>query len=472
MKTLKQFLAPKLAAWLKGAIPVVKSTAIDPRQEPPFSALTIDASKLFAILTAAEGGYTRDLFALYRDIELSDSHLQGEMAKRVLAVIGDTLTFVPADKSKPEDVALAKTVSEAFRACPGWRQACIALLKGAVYPLSIIEKTYASQAAYRLSALTPVPYQCLDYTTGRLKLYDIDPKTGALLGSSREPDPNRYIIHRGHTLATPDNWGGPMRSILFWWLLSAMDREWWSRFLERYGSPFLLGKFSDDEGRNVLQQAFSLATKLGGLVISESTSAEIKQAAVSDSGQAYSAFLSICQREKSKLILGQTLSAEAQPTGLGSGVASTQENVRQDIRKFDALMLSETLRDQLIVQFCRINNLPGTPPFIAWGSDSSEEVRATAGLLRDLAAAGLEPDDSAVAGLSERVGFGLRRRAAPAVGQPGGLVPFSVGSWRTRENARRIVLASRTRAEAMERLKAEMPSASEAEIGSLIGALT
>ena len=46
--------------------------------------------------------------------------------------------------------------------------------------------------------------------------------------------------------SVPDNWGGPMRSIIFWWLLGHMGRDWWARYLDKYGSPFVVGKY--DQG--------------------------------------------------------------------------------------------------------------------------------------------------------------------------------------------------------------------------------
>jgi hypothetical protein len=76
-----------------------------------------------------------------------------------------------------------------------------------------------------------------------------------------------------------------MRSILFWWLLATMDREWWARFLDRYGSPFLLGTYprGDADSRSVMERAFALAVKLGGLVVSADTKVELSQAAATAS---------------------------------------------------------------------------------------------------------------------------------------------------------------------------------------------
>jgi phage gp29-like protein len=382
----------------------------------------ITVELVHSVLSAAEQGQTRDLFALYRDMVLASSHLQTEFAKRKLAVLGDAIQFLPFDKKAQIDVDAATKVEAEISAFRGWIGACAFLLDASLYPVSVAEKLYkATDSGYSIKGLTPVPYQLLDFTSGHLMIFDVDPATGQPRGTKHEADPDRYIVHRGHLLSSPDNWGGPMRSVLFWWLLSTMGREWWAKFLDRYGAPFLLGKYSDEEGRTILERAFALATKIGGLAVSDETSVEIKQAAASDSGDAFDKFISVCNREMSKLVLGQTLSSEAQPTGLGSGTSQIQENVRQDIRKFDARLLAETMRDQLITQFCTINRLPGKPPILSWGSESEAEAKSTIAVLESLTAAGLQVSDDSLFNLSERLGLQIERRPQAAQGP----FPFS-----------------------------------------------
>lgn len=463
MITLRQRLHDKVRTLLSKYIPTRSVHAIqDSRQEPPSMAINMDAGGIMGVIASAEGGYTRDLFALYRDVIMVDSHIQAEWTKRKLAVLGDTMTILPYDKNRPDDVATADVVKAAIDGCTTFRTACSFLLDSTLYPVSVVEKTYrATGSGYSLSQLTPVPYHLLDYSTGRMRIYDVDQSNGIVLSTTHDPDPDRYLIHRGNLLTSPDNWGGPMRSILFWWLLSAMSREWWARFLERYGSPFLVGKYPDDEGKTVLERAFSLSTRLGGLVISRDTSVEIQKATASDSGDAYEKFLTICQREKSKLILGQTLSSEAQPNGIGGGAAELQSDVRDDIRRFDSMMLADTIIHQLVAQLCRINNQKGRIPRLIWGSQSQSDTKATSMLLASLAQAGLEPTDGGIASVSELVGIGLQRRGigtAPMTfsvdGERGGVIP---AIRRPIENLSRVVLSSRSAEEALSGLRKPLP---------------
>jgi phage gp29-like protein len=396
--------------------------------EPPAVAPFLDVDRIARIFAMAEGGATEELFTLYRDMMIADSHSQSEFAKRKLAVIGKQISILPLNEEDGADVAAADFIRAQVEGCGNWLFGNGHLLDGTLYPVAVAEKVFAaSGSGFALREIVPVPHRLLDFTSGALRIREVDER-GFVKGSTVAPDPARYIVHRGHLLSAPDHFGGPMRSIVLWWLLSVMDRGWWARFLERFGAPFLVGKYdqADDASRRILERAFDFATKIGGLVISRETEVEIKQAASGDSGDGYERFLTICQREKSKLIIGQTLSAEAQATGMNSGQSSAHEAVRDDIREFDAMMLSGTLRQQLFAQLLEINRMPGRPPAIAFGGESAKEAGLTGTLLQSLSQAGLRVTDDGIPVLSKKLGIPVERSPAPAGPAVPFVVPFAV----------------------------------------------
>jgi phage gp29-like protein len=396
-------------------IPTKKDTVVNARWEENAVARRVDVDRVHNIIEAAENGDTTDLFSLYRDVIMSDAHIQTEFAKRKLSVLGDPLVIIPYDKTDPLDKAAAEAVDQMLGDVPHFIRACASLLDSTLYPVSICEKVFCISSRpgirYDLQELVHVPHRLMDFTGGTLRIHKTDDQ-GMRLTDTIDADPSRYITHRGHLLTFPDNWGGPMRSIIFWWLLSVMDRDWWARALERFGAPFIVARYdqSDDKTRSKLEIALSMATRLFGVVVTKETEIELKEAASSQSGDAFDKFHTVCQREKSKLILGQTLSSEAQATGLGSGVAKGQSDVRNDIRQFDATILGQTLRDQLLKQWLAINGIPGRAPRITW---ASEHVDIDGSLLGNLASAGLQVTDSGIETLSDRLGFELTRSAAP-----------------------------------------------------------
>lgn len=421
-KNKKLSVKERLKFVFKGEIPTDAKTSDfrrpGDREDSSLEYLSVD--DLWDAIKKAEDGHVSELYAIYRDVIANDSHIQAEFSKRKLAVIGDTLNINPATEDDKADEESAESVRSMVKSVRGWERKLAHLMESTLYPVSVLEKVYrpSRQAGlnYEVAELVPVEHDLQDYTTGRLRIHDMDPETGRKLQTTHECDTNRYIVHRGHILSLPDQWGGPMRSILFWCLLSTMDRTWWANFLDKYGSPFPVGKYdqNDDASRSVLMSAFATAKKLGGLVISKETDVELKEAARSDAGDAFEKFHTICQREKSKLILGQTLSAEAQSTGLGSGVANAQGEVREDIRKFDSILLGATLKDDFFRQYLQINAAAGAVPTATWGSDSTAELTAVGSLIKSLKDGGLEITDEGIDTLNKRLGFPVQRAGSPA----------------------------------------------------------
>ncbi len=398
-------------------------TIFNDRNEIPSDLRNLTAAGLLDAIDEAQNGNTYNLFAIYRDLIASDSQLMSEFSKRKGAVTGDTISIQAWDKKLPADVQAKDLCSELLDTSI-FSTACSWLLNGTLYPVTVAEKVYRhTPRGFRLKSIIPVPFRLLDFRDGTIKLYDTD-AAGNVLATCHAADPARYIVHRGHTMPIPDTWGGPMRSILFWVLLRTMGRQWWSDLLERFGTPFLKGKYKDEKGRQILERAFRLAVRLGGIVVSKDTEVEIGQAAASDSSNSHSMFIELCNKEISKLVVGQTLSSNSDPTGIGSGATSLQGEVRDDIRKSDARLLSLTLRTQLFAQLCAFNGIAGHPPTVIFGSDSASDTSRLLSGVKSLYDAGLEPDDEGITTLQERVGFGIRRRAAVA---PQGF-PFSAAA--------------------------------------------
>ena len=436
---LTDIIKQRIAAYFSKIIPQKRVTVINPWADQPTMTERISAERVQEIIQSAQAGDPRDLYALYRDIVLTDSHVQSEMNKRKLAVIGDALTIAPKDKKNPDDVAAAKVINDLVEdmsvpnpddpsSC-SWLRACSHLMDSTMFPVSVVEKIFRPandpSLRYELNELIGVPHSLLTYVTnqqdftGLLKIREVN-DLGMPTGKTIEVDPDRYIVHRGHLLTCHDVWGGPMRAVIFWWLLSTMDREWWARFLEKYGSPFLLGKYNqgDNSSRSVLERAFSYAVKIGGLVVTKDTEVSLVQAAGSQNAEGYEKFLRLCNEEKSKLILGQTLSAESRNTGLGSGVAKGHAQVRDDYRQYDAKMLAATMEEQLFKQYLRINGIPGRVKLL-WGSVGTEEKESLGTILVNLKQGGLEPADEALENISELLGFQVQRSPDATTQTPG-----------------------------------------------------
>lgn len=407
--------------------PMASETIVDHRNQPHDMLSGLTADRVSAAIIAAETGDTKDLFAIYRDALSADSHLQTLFETRFLAVLGDDPTAQPASDS-PADKAAAEFIAGQISRCYSFTGLAADLLWGCAWPLALVDRSYKVSTepgvTFDLGDMTSVPDHLMRWTQGYLEIERVDPATHQPTGVFFRPDPARYITHRGHLLSSklPDNWGGPMRALLWWFLLKTMDREWWARFLDKFGTPFTVAKFekNDDRSRQILERALKLSSRIGGLVVSAGTQVELMQANTA-AADAHEKFYRLCGDEQAKRILGQTLSSSASPTGLGNGASDLQGQVRGDIRQFDKLRLNATIRKQVFAPLLKINGIAGQPPHLVWGGEEPEENSTTATVLKDLKGAGLRLADKSLGALSKRIGLEIERDPAPepAPGLPG-----------------------------------------------------
>lgn len=411
-------LKTSLMSLAANLVPTQSRVIVRGRQQPPVAAHTLDVDALHATLRAAEQGYTDRLFALYRDIISSHAHTQAEFSKRKLAVLGQPFTLTSIDPKDPVQEAHTQALRDHLSDRTEWIKAMSHALDSVLYPISVLERWYAPSDKpgwrYEIAGIEPVPHIHLAWPFGNFSIRDTD-EWGVFTGTYSEPDPRLHFTHQAHLLSSvPDWWGGPMRAILFWWLFATMDRDWWVRFLDRFGSPFLQGSYdpSDERGRYELESAFSAATKLFGIVTSNDTEVKLHQANATQGGDAFEKFHSVANEEISKLIVGQTTSASAKNTGLnGSGQATAQADVRDDIRQYDSHCLAATVKTQLLMPLWKLNGWTLPMPHVSFGAIESKDKALDGQLISSLFTAGIELSDEGLNEVSRNVGFGLQRVA-------------------------------------------------------------
>jgi phage gp29-like protein len=416
-ENLKAALVKKLAKPEKSG----RVTPISDRSEIPLSFAGMDVDQVASVIRQSENGNSVPFWRMCRTIILNDAHIQSELFKRKNAVLGDELTVTPWSKAK-KDVEAADAARAMLTNLPSLMPALMHLMDAVVYPLSIVEKVFGPADPSRpelgrrtaLVELVPVPYRLIGWDMNGQPVVTDRENFGGYLDVP-PIDLNRYIVHRGHVLSSPDRYGGPMRTIFFLALLSAMGTTWWARYLERFGSPFIVGRVDseDDRDRRILEAAISYANQIGGMVISNASQVELKESAGS-AGDGFEKFKAHCRAEISRIILGQTLSAITSNTGMGDGTAELQGEVRQDVRKFDSRTTGARVRTDILDQWLGLNGYSGRPPTVSFTGDTTEEIKRTIDGIKSLSEAGFEPTDDAFPDIGARVGYPIQRKAAPA----------------------------------------------------------
>lgn len=199
-------------------------------------------------------------------------------------------------------------------------------------------------------------------------------------GNPRGDDlqPGKWIVHRH-----PAKSGLAVRSgiayIIAWSVLfTTFSVADWMAFADTYGQPFRLGKYppgTEGPARQVLMDAVSAMGADAAAIVPTSMSMEIVQAAKSD-GAMFGTLASYFNRLKSKLVLGQETTTEA--ISGGHAVSKEQNEVRGDIRDADAVLVCDTLQEQLVRPWTAINYGPNVePPLISIDYEGNEDVKAT-----------------------------------------------------------------------------------------------
>lgn len=454
-----------------GSTPELLKARLSGWGEPARISYTLDASRLQSIFTAAERGQTTQLYTYYRDLICNGGHISAEFSKRKLVIVGQELELVPARPGNKDDEEAAEVCGLMIEQCENWQNGLIHLLDASLYPVSVNEKIFApgeDGLMFKLDKIEPVNYQLLCHWLPYLvpgssgitpplnynnpvalpsgpvtKLLNPDTvwnpddweadlrfwrtyPNGMIdfsPGNVYRADPARHLIHRGHFMAgIRDNYGGPMRGVAVMGFILGMGRDWFCEFIERYGMPFTVVKVDAEnvDAVRLIQQAMNNAIKWRSLMLDKDATAEIKEVQTGRGASAHEAFLNFFNREISKLILGQELSSTAKGTGLGSGVADLQSQVRDDIRRFDMMMLSSTLRKYLFGPFLRMNGfMKGQPPKPVWGGQSMLDAVKTSEVLKNIKLSGCEPTDDALTTISERLGFDVQRAPEPQPELPG-----------------------------------------------------
>jgi hypothetical protein len=411
-----------------------------------------DIQRLENALRSAERGATWYLFAIFRDMIASNSHLQAEWAKRKSVIIGNPETLIPYS-NQPDDVLAAEVIREMIANCRNWYDGLNHLLDATLWPLAAVEKIYEPVSNLSSDFNHPVRFKLLElapidptllcfqlpyipgYTMPRnqtgergeqpdyfnpndweswLRFYRVNefgvPKY--LSTDTIKPDPEKHMIHRGNMLSPtiPPNFGGHLRAILFWDLLATQDRDWWAMMMQKHGMPLLVGQVDTQQKNAVeyMKQAMSLCMQLGGVILDRKAKLNFEQISYQDASRSHQLFSEFCQREISKIVVGQTLSTFPEKTGMGSGAAAQSEDIREDIRLQDTLKLSDTLQKQLFKQYLRVNGYRGKPPRILWGGMRPDQAENMARTLGFLYTAGISLDESGLQAFKERFGFGIK----------------------------------------------------------------
>lgn len=316
----------------------------------------LSPERLAAILRDVRSGECpAEYLELAQDMEMRDLHYRSVLSTRKDAVCGLEIKVEPASDDR-RDIELAQAVENDIirnrhaRFVPLVRDMLDALAKG----FSVNEITWDT------SGKTWKPKK---YTWKDPRWFQYDRETGQSLmlrdTLTAELHPllaNKFIVHEPHLISGTQIAGGLALPALFYFMLKSYDVTSWAAFIDRYGFPIRLGKYSRKATKDDITTLRRAVASIGadfGAVIPEGAEIQIIESKTSgENSEAYQKMASWIDKQMSKLVLGQTMTTD---DGSSRAQGEVHEEVRQDIAAADALSVADTLNSCLVVPYIDFN---------------------------------------------------------------------------------------------------------------------
>jgi len=302
---------------------------------------------------------------LYDEVD-RDPHAGSVLQTRYLSVIGKEWEVLPADETE-QAKTIADFVKDALDNCK-FTQACQELLQAILYGFFVAEVMWQTKNGQW------VPRVIMGKHPRRFS-FSMERRLRLLTPHNMiegEPVPERKFIV--FTFGSTDNPYGKGLGQKLWWPVWFKKNgiKFWLIFLEKFGMPTAVGKYppgTEPSQQSALLDAIDAIQNETGVKIPDTMAIELLEA--TRSGRVtYETLCDYMDRQVSKAVLGQTASTEGTPGKLGNEEA--QENVRQDILKADADLLSECLNDTL-VRWLVDYNFPGVTDYPKFWIRTDEE---------------------------------------------------------------------------------------------------
>jgi len=188
------------------------------------------------------------------------------------------------------------------------------------------------------------------------------------------PD-KKFIVHStGAKDGSP--YGLGLGTRLFWpaWF-KKQGMQFWLTFADKFGSPTAVGKYpsgTSREEQNNLLNAIGAIAQESGVIIPDNMALDLLEAARSGSGDFYERLCKYMDDQISVAVLGENSTTSGKSGGLNSNQASVHNEVRLELSKADADLLSGTLNNT-VVKWLTEFNFPGATPPRVWRRVSQQE---------------------------------------------------------------------------------------------------
>jgi len=316
--------------------------------------------RLHQILEDAERGNLVAQSDLFVDMEEKDGHIAAEMGKRKRAILTLDYEIIAPRNATPAENRETEMIREWFAELPDFEDMLLDMMDAVGHGFAAQEIEWHQTGRTwlpRSFAHRPQRWFQTPVDDGNvLRLRD-----GTAHGA--EPWAFGWVIHRHKARSGYLTRAGLMRTLAWPYLYKNYGVRDLAEFLEIYGLPLRLGKYpagaTDAEKATLLRAVAAIGHNAAG-IIPEGMLIEFQNAAQGVHDPFHS-MIEWCERTQSKVILGGTLTSQADGASSTNALGNVHNEVRHDLLESDARQIAATIERDIIWPL-RALNIAGADP--------------------------------------------------------------------------------------------------------------
>ena len=275
-------------------------------------------------------------------ILLDDDEISQAVETRIDALLATPFRFEPSDT--PEAILLMQEIKEWFA------EIAAASINALLFGYSVQEMVYDQDSDY-------IGIQWV----GEKPMEWFEPKNDGRLiyrpeGTGQEYEVDQvfkfFMTRRKSTYKQP--YGKALLTVVYWLdFFRKNGFKFWAKFLERFGTPILLGKCKDSDPSEMNQALLNAHAQSVISIDAEDDVQILSAASSSNAGASFETFNNAIIRQIQKVILGQTLTSGTDGTG-SRALGEVHENVRKDKLNADIRLVTPTFQ-AIVDALCALN---------------------------------------------------------------------------------------------------------------------
>ena len=318
-------------------------------------------------LQSANIGDTRLLSALKAEMRTVDGDLESHLGKIEGMLLGAPVELAMAgeDDTQAEEIAAdcrEQLLDPDLRLDLAVKHALWGLMDGHAGFQMLVAK---EGKRFRLTNLDPVPSERFWWPTGQTLLH-VQPgdDQGTWVPVEQLGETCPVLVVDGHVLSRDRI--GLLRRCLAPWLTKLYGFDWWARSVELTGIPYRKAKYSGGVDLVKLEAQLRTMGAAGYGMFPTGVDLDFITQTMG-ARNAHEDLVGYCDREKAKVLLGATQTAEIQAGSGSKASAGVHERVLEGVVDGYGRQISAFLRAQVLKPLVRMN----------WGDDAAERLTPT-----------------------------------------------------------------------------------------------